>query len=103
VAGLVAVVLVSAGVVASFPARQILGQRQAPAAAEGHLSALDGDISRLQTRVASLHQPDEIKRLAREKLDLVEPGQESYRVVFPPAGPVPLPHGWPFLLPQSNP
>lgn len=91
------------GLVGSFPARQILAQRAATASAVERNAALEADIARLEARVAALHEPDEVKRLAREHLDLAEPGQESYRVRFPPAGGVPLPRGWPFLLPASTP
>lgn len=97
-----AVVIVAALVVGSFPARQIAGQRQATRVAESDLVALDGEIQRLQGRVSALQQPTETQRMARDKLGLVEPGQEAYRVIFPPSGPVPLPRGWPFLLPQTG-
>ena len=91
-------VLAALAVVGSFPARQILAQRSATAAASERSAELDLEIARLEARVARLQEPEEVKRLAREHLDLAEPGQESYRVLFPPAGGVPLPHGWPFLI-----
>ena len=97
---LLAAVVVALGV-ASFPARQILSQQGATAAAAQQVVALDTEIARLDKRVASLEDPEEIKRIAKDRFDLVAPGQESYRVVFPPIGVVPTPRGWPFLLPAS--
>ena len=96
---LVAALFVAFGV-ASFPARQILGQRAATAAAAQQVVALDTEIARLDKRVAALDDPEEIKRIAKDRFDLVEPGQESYRIIFPPVGVVPAPRGWPFLLPS---
>ena len=101
VAAVVLLVLLGAVLAGSFPARQILAQRRATTEAQVRLDGLGADIGRLQGRVAALEQPDEIKRLARDKLDLVEPGQESYRVIFPPSGAVPVPRGWPFVLPPD--
>lgn len=98
-----AAVIIGAVVLGSFPARQILSQRHATAAAQTQLAALDGDIKRMQDRATALEQPAEIVRMARDKLGWVHPGDEAYRVIFPPSGPVPLPRGWPFLLPQSGP
>ncbi|MPY96242.1 MAG: hypothetical protein GEV08_25215 [Acidimicrobiia bacterium] len=91
-------VLAALAVVGSFPARQILAQREATAEAAERSAELEHEIASLEARVEALHEPDTVKRLAREHLELAEPGQESYRVVFPPAGGVPLPEGWPFLI-----
>jgi len=101
VVAVVALVVFGAVLAGSFPARQILAQRRATAEAQARIDGLGVDIGHLQGRVDALEQPEEIKRLARDKLDLVEPGQESYRVIFPPSGAVPLPRGWPFVLPAD--
>jgi cell division protein FtsB len=99
----VVLVVLAALLAGSFPARQMLAQRRATEQAEARLGGLESDIGRLRSRVDALEQPEEIKRLARDKLDLVEPGQESYRVIFPPSGAVPVPRGWPFVLPAAGP
>lgn len=85
----------------SFPARQILGQRGENAAARQQLSALQTENERLAKRVELLQDPDEIRTVAKERFDYVEPGEESYRVVVPDSGSVPLPRAWPFLLPAE--
>ena len=102
VAAVVLAVVLGAVLAGSFPARQILAQRRATADAQTRVGGLETDIGRLQARVDALEQPEEIKRLARDKLDLVDPGQESYRVIFPPSGAVPVPRGWPFVLPAAS-
>jgi cell division protein FtsB len=97
-AGAATVVLLAMGLVASFPARQILAQRQETEAARAQLANLEADIDRLEARVEALNDPAEVKRQAREDHNLVEPGEESYQVTFPDGGPLPLPKGWPFLI-----
>jgi cell division protein FtsB len=101
VVAIVLLVVVAALLAGSFPARQIVAQRRATPDAETRVGSLATDISHLQQRVDALEQPDEIERLARDKLGLVRPGQESYRVMFPPSGAVPVPRGWPFVLPDA--
>jgi cell division protein FtsB len=101
VMAVVLAVLAAVAFVGSFPARQIIAQRRAIASAEERNVALDHEVAGLSARVATLQTPDEVKRLARQHLDLAEPGEESYRVLFPPADGVPLPQGWPFLVPSD--
>lgn len=95
----VAVAVALAGaLVASFPTRAILEQRRETAAAEQQLATLDEEAGQLEARVARLNDPDEIKRLARDRYGYVPPGWESYRTITPPAADIPLPEGWPFVL-----
>ena len=94
---LTTVVLVSA-LVSSFPARAILEQRRETARREAQLERVDTEIRRLETRLAELRDPDVITQLSREKYGYVPPGWESYHLVTPEVGDVPLPDGWPFLL-----
>lgn len=91
-------VVLGGALLGSFPARSIAAQRTATNQAETRLGDLDAEISRLQARVDQLGQSGEIERIAREKYGYVPPGTESYRVITPSAGDVPVPHGWPFLL-----
>jgi cell division protein FtsB len=92
------VVLLGGALVSWFPARQVIDQRRATSDAVERIASLDAEVARLSERAAALERPEEITRLARDRLDLVEPGQESYRIIFPPSGTVPLPRGWPFLM-----
>jgi cell division protein FtsB len=101
--GLVVTLVLVGGVLVSwFPARQVLDQRRETAQAERRIAELDAEVGALGERAAALERPEEIARLARDRLDLVEPGQESYRIIFPPSGTVPLPRGWPFLLAEPG-
>jgi cell division protein FtsB len=100
VALLVAVTLVvlSAALLGSFPARAIVAQRADTARAESQLDDINAEIARLESRAQRLNDPEEVQRLAREQYGYVPPGTESYRVITPSAGDVPVPNGWPFLL-----
>jgi cell division protein FtsB len=94
----VTLVVLSAALLGSFPARAIVAQRADTATAEAQLDDIEAEIARLQGRVDRLNDPEEVQRLAREKYGYVPPGTESYRVITPSAGDVPVPDGWPFLL-----
>lgn len=95
---LVTMVVLGGALLGSFPARSIAAQRNETAKAETRLGDLDAEIARLVSRVDQLQQPAEIQRIAREKYGYVPPGTESYRVITPSAGDVPMPHGWPLLI-----
>ena len=86
----------------SFPMRQIVAQRNDTAAARQQISALQNENDRLAKRVQLLQDPDEIRAVAKERFDYVEPGEESYRVVLSASSTVPLPRAWPFLLPATE-
>ncbi len=94
-------VVVGVGVAAfvvSFPVRDILDQRAETQASLDRQASLDDQIERTQERIDRLEDPDEIRRLARERYGWVPPGVESYRVITPSAAAVPLPYGWPLLV-----
>ncbi len=95
----IATLVVLAGlVVGSFPLRAIIDQRRETAESSQELAALDEEVGQLEARIARLNDPEEIKRLARERYNYVPPGWESYRTITPPAADVTLPEGWPFVL-----
>ncbi|MBM3684090.1 MAG: septum formation initiator family protein [Actinobacteria bacterium] len=84
--------------VVSFPVRDILDQRAETRASLDRQAALDEQIDRTRQRIDRLEDPEEIRRLARERYGWVPPGVESYRVITPSAAAVPLPYGWPLLV-----
>jgi cell division protein FtsB len=98
----VTLVLLGGVLVSWFPARQVIDQRRETTRATQRIAELDAEVATLGERAAALERPEEVARLARDRLDLVEPGQESYRIIFPPSGTVPLPRGWPFLLAEPD-
>jgi cell division protein FtsB len=78
--------VVAAGIVllAVFPARTYLAQRDNIDAAEQRLEILAEQNKQLGQRAARLHTDDEIERLAREQYSLVKPGEEAYAILPAP-------------------
>jgi cell division protein FtsL len=66
------------------PYRQIIESRRQVAAAEAQLADLKSDNAKLEADVEALQTPNEIEKLAREKLGYVRPGEKAYVVLDPP-------------------
>ncbi len=66
------------------PYRQILDSRNQVQAAQDQLAALEAENEVLSADVAALNTPEEIERLAREKLGYVREGEVAYVVLDPP-------------------
>ena len=81
---LVTVVLVGFLFVAVFPTRAWVSQQRSISHAEEQLDVLEEQNALLEERISSLHDDEEIERLAREQYNLVRPGEEAY-AVLPPA------------------
>lgn len=89
--------LCTAGLLVAFayftgvsPARTYLAQRASLTKAEKNLEMLSEQNDLLEKRVELLRSDAEIERLARERYNLVRPGEEAY-AVLPPAQPLPPP------------
>jgi cell division protein FtsL len=67
-----------------IPYRQIIESNRQVEAAQAELQMLEDENARLQTDVAALETPEEIERLAREKLGYARPGETAYVVLDPP-------------------
>jgi cell division protein FtsB len=80
-AGILAVLIVIAFAVSLVPIRQYLAQRARIAQLEHQTSLLASANHQLEDRVASLHDPAQLERLARECLGMVRPGQTAFVVV----------------------
>ncbi len=72
-------------VMAVIPFRHIIDQQRLVSAATAELDALERENELLEGEVAALNTPQEIERLARERLGYVMPGEIAYVVVEPPA------------------
>jgi cell division protein FtsB len=81
------VALAAITLLAVFPARTYLAQRQHLSAAETRARILAEQNKDLAERVARLHTDAEIERLAREQYDLVKPGEEAYAILPAPEKP----------------
>ncbi len=97
---LVALVVTAAGI---FPFRQIIAQRRAVELAEQKLAALEEENLRLEAEIAALYTPEEVERLAREKLGVVRPGEIGYVVVTPPGAEVVEPEPEPVGVEEGQP
>ena len=71
--------------VTSFPLTVLLGQHRQLSAAASQLSALKHQNGQLAEQRQQLNSNAEVKRLARQNYQLVEPGRALY-VILPPSG-----------------
>jgi cell division protein FtsB len=67
-----------------IPYRQIIDSNRQVESARNELLALEKENELLQVDVAALESPEEIERLAREKLGYARPGETAYVVLDPP-------------------
>lgn len=67
-----------------IPYRQIIDSNRQVSAARAELVALEADNEVLAADVAALETPEEIEKLAREKLGYARPGETAYVVLDPP-------------------
>lgn len=67
-----------------IPYRQIIDSNRQVESARAELAALEEENMLLQADVAALETPEEIERLAREKLGYARPGETAYVVLDPP-------------------
>ena len=86
VLGLVVCALV---VSAALPLREYLSQRSQIAAARQELQAKKVLVAQLEQRKKLLEDPSYVKKLARERLHYVLPGEVAYVVLSPSASPAP--------------
>lgn len=70
---------------AVFPTTTYLDQRKEIKAAEARLGLFETQNGALEEEVARLQNDHEIERIARERFNLVKPGEEAYAVVPLPA------------------
>jgi cell division protein FtsB len=79
-------VLVGALFVFVFPTSSVLHQRGQLSAAEERLSVLKDQSERLAKQTERVQSDHEIERLARDRFNMVKPGEQAWAVV-----PAPLP------------
>jgi len=79
-----------------YPVRTFLAQRGSLSRAEHQLEVLKQQNAQLDQRVQALNTDTEIEQLARERYNLVRPGEEAYAILPSPPPPIVLPAVWPF-------
>ena len=89
---LLAVGLLVAAFLVFFPTKQLVAQRIRMTQLEARLLELEETNRELESEVQRLRDPAELELLARERLGLVRPGEESYLFVpTPTPDPTPAP------------
>lgn len=78
-------------VVAVFPTRTWIDQRDQIAAEREKVRVLNEENQKLAARVQELHTDSEIERIAREQYSMVKPGEDAYAILPGPADPQPAP------------
>ncbi len=71
------------------PYRQIIDSQRRVDGARAQLETLQAQNELLQADVEALITPEEVEKLAREKLGYVRPGETAYVVLDPPDTPAP--------------
>lgn len=98
-AGLFALVVIGT----SFPVTQLVSEHRQLAAAQSDLAAVQHQDHLLTEQRAELKSPAATGRLARERYQLVGPGQTLYQVVGPSGTAASSPDGIPAGDPASQP
>jgi cell division protein FtsB len=88
-ASILGFVVVLAAIFAVAPARAYLGQRAEQQRLTEQVNELRASNAELEHRLAQLHDPVELERLARECLGLVDPGQIAFVPIQRGQAPVP--------------
>ena len=83
-AALLFLIVGAAFVTQVVPYRQIIDSNRQVEEARAQLAALESENEVLSADVEALNTPEEIEKLAREKLGYVRPGETSYVVLDPP-------------------
>ena len=76
---------------AALPLRELLDQRGEITALQQEQGARAGRVAALEEQRRLLEDPAYVKRVARERLQFVMPGERAYVVVAPPTAPVAAP------------
>jgi cell division protein FtsB len=79
-----------------YPTRTYLSQRAALSKAQHQLTVLQDENAKLDQQATNLNTDSEIETLAREKYNLVRPGEEAYAILPAPPPKIDLPAVWPF-------
>jgi cell division protein FtsB len=76
--------------------RTFLAQRTSLSNATHQLDVLRDQNQQLDERIQALTTDAEVEKLARERYNLVRPGEEAYAILPAPPPPIELPPVWPF-------
>jgi cell division protein FtsB len=79
-----------------YPTRTYLAQRSELQRAQHQLDVLQTENAKLDQQAADLNTDSQIETLARERYNLVRPGEEAYAILPAPPPKITVPPVWPF-------
>lgn len=93
---LAAVTVIGVLFIGVYPTRTYFAQRSALQKAQRQLTVLNDENAKLDQESADLNTDSRIEQLARERYNLVRPGEEAYAILPAPPPKVAVPPVWPF-------
>jgi cell division protein FtsB len=79
-----------------YPTRTYFAQRASLRRAQHQIDVLQTQNDKLSDQADQLNTDGEIERLARERYNLVRPGEQAFAILPAPPAPIELPAVWPF-------
>jgi cell division protein FtsL len=79
-----------------YPTRTYFSQRSALQKAQHQLDVLQNENAKLDQQATALNTDSQIETLARERYNLVRPGEEAYAILPAPPPKITVPPVWPF-------
>lgn len=93
---LAAVTVIGVLFIGVYPTRTYFAQRSALQKAQHQLAVLNNENAKLDQASSDLNTDARIEQLARERYNLVRPGEEAYAILPAPPPKVAVPPVWPF-------
>lgn len=99
------VTVIGALFIGVYPTSTYLTQRSSLQKAQHQLTVLDAENAKLDQESGDLNTDARIEQLARERYNLVRPGEEAFAILPAPPPKVAVPPVWPFtgLAQRINP
>jgi cell division protein FtsL len=93
---LIAVTVVGIVFIGVYPTRTYVAQRSSLSRTQHQLDVLQQENTKLEQEAAELQTDTKIEALARERYNLVRPGEESIAILPAPPAKIAVPPVWPF-------
>jgi len=93
---LAVVTVIAALFIGVYPTRTYFAQRSALHKAQHQLTVLDNENAKLDQAAADLNTDARVEQLARERYNLVRPGEEAFAILPAPPQKIAVPPVWPF-------
>ena len=93
---LAVITVIAALFIGVYPTRTYFSQRSALSKAQHQLNVLTDENAKLDQAAADLNTDARVEQLARERYNLVRPGEEAFAILPAPPQKVAVPPVWPF-------